>query len=213
MTDGNDPAYPTIGIQNNEESGLVGGLSKREHFAVKAEGFDADATAEFVAKCLGWSVPTFPEEMGRAKVKTIVVDLDGTLANIDHRVHLVKRDKPEWDQFYAACHKDSVNQWCAEIMSAFHSQNFKVLIVSARRDTEKAKTLKWLDSNMVRYSQLIMLRKGDDNTPDTQLKKKWLNSYGKGDILFIVDDRQKVVDMWRAEGMTCLQCYAWKEHE
>ena len=65
MTDGNDPAYPTIGIQNNEESGLVGGLSKREHFAVKAEGFDADATAEFVAKCLGWSVPTFPEEMGR----------------------------------------------------------------------------------------------------------------------------------------------------
>jgi hypothetical protein len=27
----------------------------------------------------------------------------------------------------------------------------------------------------------------------------------------VVDDRQRVVDMWREEGLTCLQCYAWKE--
>lgn len=26
------------------------------------------------------------------------------------------------------------------------------------------------------------------------------------DILFTIDDRQSVVDMWRANGITCLQC-------
>ena len=27
----------------------------------------------------------------------------------------------------------------------------------------------------------------------------------KDDVLMTVDDRQRVVDMWRAEGLTCLQ--------
>lgn len=30
---GNEPAFPTAGIQNNEESLPVGGLTKREYFA------------------------------------------------------------------------------------------------------------------------------------------------------------------------------------
>lgn len=36
MTDPNEPAHPTIGMQNYEESGLVGGLTKREYFAAMA---------------------------------------------------------------------------------------------------------------------------------------------------------------------------------
>jgi hypothetical protein len=32
-----------------------------------------------------------------------------------------------------------------------------------------------------------------------------LKAEGK-DILFAVDDRQQVVDMWRRNGITCLQC-------
>jgi len=50
-----------------------------------------------------------------------------------------------------------------------------------------------------------------DYTPDQELKRKWANSYGKNKILFVVDDRQKVVDMWRSEGLVCLQCAKWEE--
>lgn len=147
-------------------------------------------------------------------MKAIVIDLDGTLANVDHRTHFVKRDKPLWDEFYAACDKDSVNDWCPILMQAFCSRpGYAVLIVSARRDSEKEKTLKWLAENGVPFHELIMVRKGDDHTPDTVLKKAWLNSYGKENILFVVDDRQIVVDMWRAEGVICLQCYSWPEYK
>lgn len=146
-------------------------------------------------------------------MKTVVIDLDGTLANIQHRRHLVACDKPQWDEFYAACDKDVLNPWCAELMRAMMDQGCIVLIVSARRDSEKEKTVKWLKDNYVKYDDLIMLRKGSDSTEDKKLKRKWLYEYGKENILFIVDDRQKVVDMWRAEGMVCLQCDAWKEHE
>lgn len=144
-------------------------------------------------------------------MRTVVIDLDGTLANIDHRTHLVKRDKPLWDEFYAACCDDTVNHWCKSLMASMSAQSYTVLIVSARRDTEKTKTLLWLQENGVIYDDLIMLRKGADHTKDTELKRAWLKSYRKENILFVVDDRQKVVDMWREEGVVCLQCYAWPE--
>lgn len=146
-------------------------------------------------------------------MKTIVFDLDGTLANIDHRAYYVRQDKPDWDKFYSACDKDTPNLWCVEMMHSFMDQGFVILIVSARRDTEKSKTLAWLRYHSVKYDDLIMLRKGNDNTEDKKLKREWLKSYGKENILLVVDDRQKVVDMWREEGLVCLQCYAWKEHE
>jgi hypothetical protein len=37
-----------------------------------------------------------------------------------------------------------------------------------------------------------------------------LTRMSKDNILFTVDDRQKVVDFWRANGITCLQCAAGK---
>jgi hypothetical protein len=42
--------------------------------------------------------------------------------------------------------------------------------------------------------------------PDEILKKAMLDTFvDKNDVLMTVDDRQKVVDMWRAEGLTCFQ--------
>ena len=146
---------------------------------------------------------------------TIVVDLDGTLANIDHRLHYVKREKPDWDAFYAACDKDTPNEWCLHLLQAFHESfyQYEVLIVSARRKSEQIKTMVWMRSHNVRFDQIFLLREDGNHEEDTVLKKRWLDRYGKDRILFVVDDRQKVVDMWRAEGLVCLQCYAWKEHK
>ena len=52
------------------------------------------------------------------------------------------------------------------------------------------------------------MRADNDQRPDSEVKQDILNSLkaqGKK-ILFTVDDRQSVVDMWRANGITCLQC-------
>lgn len=143
---------------------------------------------------------------------TILVDLDGTLADIEHRRHFVMRDRPDWDAFYSGCDGDSLNVWCAELMAAMRSMGYHVYIVSARRNTEKSKTLRWLAQHKIQYDELYLLREGSDSTEDTTLKKAFLDQYGRERILFVVDDRQKVVDMWRAEGLVCLQCYFWEEH-
>ena len=44
-------------------------------------------------------------------------------------------------------------------------------------------------------------------TPDEVLKKRMLDKHiaDKNDVLCVYDDRQKVVDMWRNEGLLCCQ--------
>jgi FMN phosphatase YigB (HAD superfamily) len=146
-------------------------------------------------------------------MNVVVFDLDGTLANIDHRVHLVRSKKPQWDKFYAQCVDDRVNEWCKEMMNSFHAQQYSVYIVSARPETYRKETEEWLYRKGVNYTKLVMVRPSRDYTGDADLKRAWLKEFGKENILFVVDDRQRVVDMWRQEGVVCLQCYAWEEYK
>ena len=40
---------------------------------------------------------------------------------------------------------------------------------------------------------------------DVELKQKWLNEIGKENVLCVFDDRTKVVEMWRKNGLSCFQ--------
>ncbi len=151
-------------------------------------------------------------------MKYVIVDLDGTLANVDHRVNLVRRKKKWFKKFYDLCYKDKVNEWCASLIRALGTYETKVLLVTARPVTHKAMTEKWLTDNRLGDVELHMVRKDEhDFTPDVELKRNWLyDTFCNGkriktDVLFVVDDRKRVVDMWRAEGLVCLQCYEWEE--
>jgi hypothetical protein len=41
---------------------------------------------------------------------------------------------------------------------------------------------------------------------DVKAKREMLRGVDKDKILFVVEDRSRVVEMWRSEGLTCLQC-------
>lgn len=156
------------------------------------------------------------------RMKYIIVDLDGTLANVDHRLNLVKRKKKWFEKFYELAWKDKPNQWCVELINSMLAAGYKVKIVSARPKEYEEKTIDWLIKSGVNCTldnlTLHLLRGNKDYTKDVDLKRKWLKDqiYGpdpsKQDILFVVDDRKRVVDMWREEGLTCLQCYEWEEY-
>jgi hypothetical protein len=142
----------------------------------------------------------------------VVFDLDGTIANVDHRTPLVRAKKPQWDEFYRQAINDSPNEWAIRLMQMTHAF-YTTLIVSARPETYRKETEDWLAKHGARYSHMYMVRPDRNYTGDAELKRQWLRGFGKEKILFVVDDRQSVVDMWRAEGVTCLQCYAWEEYK
>ena len=89
----------------------------------------------------------------------------------------------------------------------FKKQGFKIFIFSGRLDNSKDVTIKWLKYWNVPFDKLLMRpdNKKDKFTPDDVLKQNWLNDLDKKDILCVFDDRQKVVDMWRNNGISCFQ--------
>src|SRR5579883_2656195 len=149
------------------------------------------------------------------KKDTVVFDLDGTIANIDHRTHLVKRPNAQWDKFFSECVNDKPNQWCIDLLLTMGRAGYDIKIVSARSRQVQRETREWLMSHIPCEIpwELCMLRAPGEYTPDTVLKKAWLDGFDKDRILFVVDDRRRVVDMWRENGLVCLQCSSWEEDE
>jgi len=84
----------------------------------------------------------------------------------------------------------------------------KVIIVSGRKDDCESETLKWLNDNGIKY-QKIFMRDSEDTREDSIVKRKIYENHikDKYNVLAVFDDRNRVVDMWRSLGLTCLQVY------
>jgi hypothetical protein len=147
---------------------------------------------------------------------TVVVDLDGTLADIEHRRHFIAGKRRDWKAFHEACARDRPNEWCVRLVNAVRAAGLRVELVSGRSQAVERQTLDWLSRAFdgdVSGMNLVLLRPHGNMTKDVELKREWLKKYGKDRVLFAVDDRMRVVHMWREEGVVCLQCDDWEERE
>lgn len=143
-------------------------------------------------------------------IKTVIVDLDGTLALNQHRYHFIyPKDgkKPNWDDFFLACADDAPNIPVITTVNSLKESGYKIHIFSARGEIAIQQTKGWLEKHSVPYDFLTLRRKGC-YTPDEKLKHEWLLKFYpdyKNQILCVIDDRSKVVKMWRALGLVCFQ--------
>ena len=146
------------------------------------------------------------------KISAIIVDIDETLANTGHRVHFVKQKPRDWDSYYAGM--DEVNLWCREIVMAMFCRRKKILFVTGRPEKYRLTTIDWIKSSAFNgispgpATWELLMRPDDDFRPDNVLKKEiWEREIkDKYDVLFVIEDRLRVVQMWRSIGLTCLQC-------
>lgn len=138
----------------------------------------------------------------------IIVDMDGTLADCEHRRHFLDQSPPNWKEFLKPEHvaADPVVDPVRELIQAM-SRNYLIIICSARGEELRETTNIWLAKHGVTYDEL-MLRATHDSRQDLAVKQDMLNllieRHGHKP-LFTVDDRQSVVDMWRHNGIVCLQ--------
>ena len=146
-------------------------------------------------------------------MKNVIFDLDGTLALIDDRrkISTKPNGKIDWDIFFDPKNidLDKPNLPVIQVLKMFKQQGFRIVILSGRLKTTKDATKRWLVLNGVPFDVLKM--RPDNNsfkfTPDDELKQWWLDTLfsDTSEIFAVFDDRQKVVDMWRRNGLTCFQ--------
>lgn len=141
-------------------------------------------------------------------MQIVIFDLDGTLADIKHRrVHL-NPTNPDWNSFNSQMSNDIPNAPVVDLYKTlWKSGRYQLIIVSGRSDEYRKFTEQWLSWNEIPFNKLIM-RKRHDSRSDHIVKEEILKQIQSLDkeIAFVVDDRQQVVDMWRKNGIVCLQC-------
>ena len=141
--------------------------------------------------------------------KTVIFDLDGTLALIDKRRAISTKDngKMDWDKFFDPKNidLDLPNQPVIDVANMLSKQGYTIMILSGRSDVTHQATLDWLNRNNVTFDHLVMRPQNLLFMPDNDLKQSWLDSIGVDNVAMVFDDRQQVVDMWRDNGLTCFQ--------
>ena len=139
--------------------------------------------------------------------KAIIVDLDGTLCDVEHRVQHVRNMPKNWNAFNQSMGKDKPYFWCIELVAAMKSRGYNILFVTGRGEDYRDMTESWLFQHKVVYDELYM-RKSNDFREDSDIKEEiYIKQIEKKtQVLFVVDDRKSVVERWRKLGLTCLQC-------
>lgn len=135
----------------------------------------------------------------------VVFDIDGTLANNEHRQHFVEGNHKNYDAFYSLMYLDTLYEELALVANLLH-RRLDTVIVTGRPDNWRVTTEKWLKEKYIHYDALYM-RKSGDNRDDTVVKEELLQQLliDKFIPLIFFDDRKKIVDLWRSKGYLCCQ--------
>lgn len=134
-------------------------------------------------------------------------DIDGTIADISHRLHFIQQEKPDWRGFYAACPGDKPIPDVIGLIKHI-GKAAEILMLTGRSEEIRPQTLKWLRENGVPCQALYMREEGD-HRQDSIVKAEFLEhviaNWRGQEILGAFEDRKQVVDMYRAKGIRVYQ--------
>ena len=132
-----------------------------------------------------------------SRMQAILCDIDGTIA--------LRGDRAPHD--HESSMEDAVNYPIVQICDAI-AQRMPVILVTGRDECHRDVTEYWLGAhNIMPYRQALIMRPAGDQRPDEIVKRELYEQQIQPhyDVLFVLDDRDKVVKMWRQLGLACLQ--------
>lgn len=154
---------------------------------------------------------------------TYFFDLDGTLADGRHRLHLLpaKEDAHKtqaWDAFNLASGRDMPILDNIRLMNELHQFGKRIVILTGRSDVAYHVTNRWLWEHGCNFNELIM-RPASDHRRDIEFKEEALRNYGLERIVACFDDLEHVAKHIRSLGVTChlvthydTQCVSTSQH-
>jgi HAD superfamily, subfamily IIIB (Acid phosphatase) len=138
-------------------------------------------------------------------MKCFLIDIDGTVANGDHRLHHIQKEPKAWDEYFLECGSDAPIMHMHAVVSAL-STYFKIVYVSGRSDLVRQQTIDWLDLHGFPCDALYMRKQGDHKNDDVLKIELLAQVRADGfEPIMAFDDRNRVVEAWRAAGIPCAQ--------
>lgn len=139
-------------------------------------------------------------------MRSWIVDIDGTVANNEHRIHYITNGHKDWDKWHANADKDEPIAEIVELLDMAVDKGIKIILCTGRDEKCREDTERWFDVNDIPFDKLYMRERGDRRDDDI-VKYELLQEIradGYNPVL-VLDDRSRVVKMWREQGLRCLQ--------
>ena len=133
-----------------------------------------------------------------------VVDIDGVLADVNHRLHYVAKRPKDWDAFFAAASKDPLLPEGLAVAREL-AERYDLTYLSGRPERCRRDTEQWFVANGIPPGELL-LRRPNDRRPARITKVEILKRIAATRrIALLVDDDFEVCSAARSAGFTVLE--------
>lgn len=136
----------------------------------------------------------------------IICDLDGTLCDASHRMHHLECKPKNWDAFYGAMCDDEIIPAVELLLRTFEEMGVPIIFLTGRPEEYRADTVKWLEEHEF-FDFPLYMRATGDKRPDNIVKEEIYYNHieTRYNVKFALEDRARVVQMWRRMGIPCFQ--------
>ena len=132
-------------------------------------------------------------------MKCVIFDIDGTLANCEHRTHFIS--KKDWNSFYNSCFEDAVIEQVCFLIDKFKN-DFKIILLTGRPESNLNLTIEWLNKNNIYFDEIIMRKNKDFRKSPLFKQENIINLINEGyEIFCAFEDRLDCVEMYKNMGV------------
>jgi FMN phosphatase YigB (HAD superfamily) len=148
------------------------------------------------------------ERMAR---KLWIFDIDGTLANNEHRIAHLKGQTKDWKKFFADQSKDDPYEAVTFILKMLRDNGERCITITGRDEEHREESFGWLNNHCDGYpdEDLLMRPRGekeDDDTLKLKILAEWMEKNPGYEVAGIFEDRHRVIDAWRNAGYYVFEC-------
>ena len=138
-----------------------------------------------------------------------IVDIDGVVADVRHRLHHLDRRPKNWKAFFAEADHDEPHVEGVELVKLLAADH-EVIFLTGRPENLKKATRAWLTRQGIGGHRLVM-RPTNDRRPAAQVKVEMLAELAKGrTVELVVDDDPIVIQSMQRAGYTTIHA-TWEQ--
>ena len=128
-----------------------------------------------------------------------IVDIDGVVADVRHRLHHLQGRRKDWRAFFAAARHDEPHPEGLAIVERLRTDHEVVFLTGRPRELD-ADTRAWLERHGLAGHRLVM-RPAGDRRPAARVKVEQLRALARGrTVAVVVDDDPDVIAAMAAAG-------------
>ena len=133
----------------------------------------------------------------------ILCDIDGTVANNDHRQHFLE-DKKDWDGFFSELVNDQPIQIIIDKVIQEQASGKEIVFLTGRPERYRYSTMLWL-KEFFNFEFRLLMREDDDQSNKVIVKDRiFRENFNHDEIYCVIDNDQKLLEMWREKKLKTL---------